>query len=56
MSAICVFDPATVGNVSEINFGDPSVDGTWKITPSGNNLSTQKRESGSFVEKSAVTP
>lgn len=53
MSAICIFDPNIV---TEINFGDPSIDGTWKIIPVSNDLSIQKRESGVFVEKTAIQP
>ena len=37
-----------------IYFGDPSTDGTWKIVRSGNDLSFQRRESGSYVEKSKM--
>ena len=41
---------------SEIDFGNTAVDGTWRIIPSGNNLSFQRREGGTFVEKMASTP
>lgn len=37
-------------------FGDSTTDGTWRITPVGNNLSVQRREAGSWVEKSAYVP
>lgn len=39
-----------------VYFGDSATDGTWRITQSGSNLSIQRRESGSYVEKSAVLP
>lgn len=47
---------STTPQVTSIYFGDPATDGTWVITTSGNNLSFQRRESGVYVEKSAVTP
>lgn len=37
-------------------FGDPTTNGTWRIIPDGNNLSVQRRESGSYVEKTAFEP
>lgn len=42
--------------VTAIYFGDANVDGTWRIVVSSGNLSFQLRESGVYVEKSAVTP
>ena len=39
-----------------IYFGTATIDGTWLIVTSGNNLSFQRRESGTYVEKSADTP
>lgn len=47
---------STTPQVTSIYFGDPATNGTWVITTSGNNLSFQRRESGVYVEKSAVTP
>ncbi len=40
----------------DLYFGPPNTNGTWKITLSGNNLSFQRRESGSYVEKSVILP
>ena len=42
--------------VPYIYFGDPGADGTWLITPSGNNLSFQRRENGVYIEKDSLTP
>ena len=36
-------------------FGDKNTDGTWRIVVSSSSLVFQRRESGSYVEKSAVT-
>lgn len=36
--------------------GNPSVDGTWRITRSGNNLVTERREVGVWVIKDTITP
>lgn len=41
--------------VTAVYFGDPTTDGTWKISVVGGNLSFQLRESGSYVEKTAIT-
>ncbi len=34
--------------------GDPTTDGSWRITRSGNDLVIQRRESGSWVTKSTI--
>jgi hypothetical protein len=36
--------------------GDPSVDGSWRLTRSGNNLVRQRREAGVWVTKGTDTP
>lgn len=36
--------------------GDPDTDGSWRFTIVGDNLSVQRRESGSYVEKAAFNP
>jgi hypothetical protein len=36
--------------------GDPTTDGTWRIIRSGNDLLSQRRESGSYVTKQTITP
>lgn len=35
-------------------FGDPDTNGAWRIITSGNNLAFERREAGSWVEKSVV--
>lgn len=37
-----------------VSIGDPTTDGSWQITVSGTDLSFQRRESGSWVEKGAM--
>jgi len=37
-------------------FGDPSTDGSWRITVSGSNLSVQRRESSVWEEKGVFEP
>lgn len=39
-----------------VYLGDPLVDGTWRIVRDGNNLSYQRREASSWVEKGASLP
>lgn len=41
---------------NDLNIGDPSANGSWRIVQDGNNLSVQKLESGTWVEKGAFTP
>lgn len=36
--------------------GDSATDGSWRFTISGSNLSVQRRESGSWVEKGSFMP
>lgn len=36
-------------------FGDPAIDGTWRLARNGNNLEIQRRESGSWVAKTVLT-
>ena len=61
----CLWDAAKIdfgsndvntGSTSNFYFGDSATDGTWKIVRSGNNLSFQRRESGSYVEKGKFQP
>lgn len=42
--------------VNDLNIGDPAADGSWRIIVSGNDLSVQRRESGSWVEKGSFQP
>lgn len=37
-------------------FGDPEINGTWRIIVSGSNLSVQLLEAGIWNEKHAFTP
>ena len=37
-------------------FGDKDTDTTWRIKRDGNNLITQRRESGTWVTKQTITP
>ncbi|GIV32718.1 MAG: hypothetical protein KatS3mg031_0253 [Chitinophagales bacterium] len=37
-------------------FGDPAVDGTWRIVRNGSNLSFERKESGVWVQKSVMAP
>lgn len=49
-------DLSTSPSITALYFGDANTDGSWRILPVGNNLSIQRRESGSWVEKDAMTP
>lgn len=40
---------------NDLNIGDPSSDGAWRIVKSSTDLSIQRRESGVWVEKGAFT-
>lgn len=37
------------------HLGDPTVDGTWRFTRSGNNLLAQRRETGAWVTKQTIS-
>lgn len=39
-----------------ITFGGKDTDGSWRIGRSGDNLITQRRESGVWVTKDTITP
>lgn len=41
---------------NDLNIGDPSAEGAWRIVKSGNDLSFQRYESGTWTEKGAFTP
>jgi len=43
-----------VGDADAFYLGDPTTDGTWRITRSGNDLVHQRRESSVWVTKSTV--
>lgn len=45
-----------IGSENAFYFGDPSTDGTWRIMRNGNNIVFQRRESDSWVSKSAISP
>lgn len=42
-------------NAQVVYFGPSGTDGTWRIIPSGNDLSVQRREGGVWVEKGLFT-
>ena len=44
------------GSANAFYFGDPSVNGTWRILRSGDNLVYERRESGSWVTKLSMQP
>lgn len=46
----------TVPSTLAFQLGDPTVDGSWRIIRSGNNLVMERRESGAWVTKSTITP
>lgn len=37
-------------------FGDPTTDGSWRLRRSGNNMAIERREAGTYVAKSTITP
>ncbi len=39
-----------------IYFGEPNIDGSWRILRSGNNLVIDRREAGVWVTKQTYTP
>jgi hypothetical protein len=45
-----ILDSATA-----LDFGDPTVDGSWRLTRSGNNFVFERRESGVWVTKQTIT-
>jgi len=42
--------------VGSIIFGDPEVEGVFRLIPSGNNLNIERRESSAWVKKGAFRP
>jgi len=45
-----------VNTVFELGTGDAETNGNWRLTQSGNNLVTQRLESGTWTTKDTVTP
>jgi hypothetical protein len=43
-----------ITNTAAFYFGDPDVDGTYRIRPSGSTLVTERRESGVWVNKQTL--
>jgi len=39
-----------------VNFGDPTIDGSWRISVSGTDLIFERREAGSWIQKGGITP
>lgn len=55
-STLTVGGAIDVGSSNAFYLGDPTTNGSWRIIRSGNNLAFERRESGSWVEKTAITP
>jgi hypothetical protein len=49
-------DAIEIASDKAFNFGDASTNGSWRIVRDGNNLAIQRREAGSWVEKSLIEP
>lgn len=45
-----------LGESGVFYFGDKDTNGTWRIKRDGNNLITQRRETGIWVTKQTITP
>ena len=55
-SALDVGGDIEVGAADAFYFGDPTTDGTWRITRSGTDLVIELRVSGAWVTKLAINP
>lgn len=44
-----------IGDANALYYGDPTTNDTWRTVRSGDDLSFQRREGGSYVEKGAFT-
>ena len=42
--------------IGSLNFGDPAVNGTYRLIPSGTSLNIERRESDAWVKKGAFRP
>lgn len=51
-----VGDELVVADSTAVYFGSPSVNGSYRIVRSGNNLNIERRESGTWVSKEATLP
>jgi len=49
-------DGIEVGAAMAVCYGDASTDGSWRTIRDGNNLVTQRRESGTWTTKQTITP
>ena len=49
-------DKGTFGATDWIYLGDPTTNGTWRVGRNGNDLEFQRRESGNWISKGAMTP
>ncbi len=47
-------DKITTASDKAFYFGASDTDGSWRIVRTGNNLAIERRESGSWVEKSLI--
>lgn len=55
-SVLDVAGDIETGSGDAFYFGDPSTDGTWRIVRNGNDLSFERRESGTYVFKMKINP
>ncbi len=55
-SKLDVSGDVELSSTGAVYFGDPSTNDSWRIVRSGNNLVFERRESGSWVTKSTMTP
>ena len=47
-------DAITTASDKAFYFGDSATNGSWRLIRDGNNLAIQRREAGSWVEKSLI--
>lgn len=55
-SVVDVAGNVEIGSSNYFYMGDPTTDGSWRIGRNGDNLVMERRESGSWVTKSTITP
>jgi len=53
-AAYLSMEGSEIYNVFALNFGNPSVNGTFRIRPSGNNLISERRENGIWIFKQII--
>lgn len=55
-SALDVTGDIETGSANAFYFGDPTTDGSWRIVRDGNDLSFERRETGTWVFKMKLNP